>query len=63
MAADRYKLRHLYYDIYKWKIYDLDTDLHEMRNTEIRDEFHLRLDKLREKYGETDEAFRLLPVG
>ena len=46
------------------------TDPHEMQNiyndpayTSVRDDLHLRLDELREKYGETPEdSFRMRPV-
>ncbi|TVR68437.1 MAG: DUF4976 domain-containing protein, partial [Marinilabiliales bacterium] len=70
IATDRYKLIHFYYDIDEWEMYDLETDPHEMQNVYddpsyavVRDDLHIRLDELRDKYGETPEdSFRLLPV-
>ncbi len=70
IATDRYKLMHFYYDIDEWEMYDLETDPHEMQNVyddpeylSVRDDLHVRLDQLREKYGETEEdSFRILPV-
>ncbi len=70
IATDRYKLMHFYYDIDEWEMYDLQTDPHEMQNVyndpsyaAVRDDLHLRLDELREKYGETPEdSFRMRPV-
>ena len=70
IATDRYKLMHFYYDIDEWEMYDLETDPHEMQNVyndpsyaSVRDDLHIRLDELREKYGETEEdSFRMRPV-
>ena len=71
IATDRYKLMHFYYDIDEWELYDLKTDPHEMQNVyddpdyrAVRDELHIRLNNLREKYGDTDleNSFRLVPV-
>ncbi|MFD2587985.1 sulfatase [Croceitalea marina] len=57
-----YKLSHFYYDIDEWELYDRKKDPNEMNNvyndpayTEIVTELKLKLDDLREKYGDSDE--------
>ncbi len=57
-----YKLAHFYYDIDEWELYDRKKDPNEMNNvyndpayTEIVAELKLKLDDLREKYGDSDE--------
>ncbi len=70
IATDRYKLMHFYYDIDEWELYDLVADPHEMQNfyndpgyASVQEELHVRLDELREKYGESaEDSFRLIPV-
>ncbi len=66
-----YKLIHFYYDIDEWEMYDLESDPHDMQNlyndpfySSVRDELHIRLDKLNEKYGDTEfeESFRLVSI-
>ena len=62
IATDRYKLIHFYYDIDEWELYDLETDPNEMTNVyddpdyaSVREDMHLRLDEIREMYGDSDE--------
>lgn len=62
IATARYKLIHFYYDIDEWELYDLENDPQELQNVyndpayaEIRDDLHIRLLALREKYGDSDE--------
>jgi arylsulfatase A-like enzyme len=61
----RYKLMHFYYDIDEWEMYDLVKDPNELRNiyhdpeyAEVREDLHRRLEKIREKYGDSDELTR-----
>jgi arylsulfatase A-like enzyme len=62
IRTDRYKLIHFYYDIDEWEMYDLEIDPHEMQSvygepaySDIQDQLHKKLEKLREKYGDSDE--------
>jgi arylsulfatase A-like enzyme len=62
ISDKRYKLMHFYYDIDEWEMYDLEKDPMEMRSVyddpeyaEIREDLHKRLEKIREKYGDSDE--------
>ncbi len=61
VRTDRYKLIHFYYDIDVWELYDLDKDPSEMNNvygdsdyTEIQKNMHVRLQDIRQKYGDSD---------
>jgi arylsulfatase A-like enzyme len=61
IATGRYKLMHFYYDIDEWELYDLKHDPMEMQNiyedpaySEVKEDLHLRLEELRESYGDTD---------
>ena len=61
IATERYKLIHFYYDIDEWELYDLAKDPNEMKNVyndpayvEVQKDMLTRLDKLREKYGDSD---------
>ena len=62
-----YKLIHYYYDIDAWEMYDLKKDPHELNN--VYDEpayagtlrkLKLELQRLREKYGDSDELTKQL---
>jgi arylsulfatase A-like enzyme len=62
IRTDRYKLIHFYYDIDEWELYDLEIDPDEMNNvyedaaySEIREELHQRLTKLRAYYQDSEE--------
>ena len=62
VRTDRYKLIHFYYDIDVWELYDLEEDPNEMTNvyndinySEIQKEMHLRLQEMRDQYGDSDE--------
>lgn len=62
ITTERYKLIHFYYDVDEWELYDLKKDPDEMCNVyddesyaEVKKELHLRLERLREKYGDSDE--------
>ncbi|MEX0988200.1 MAG: sulfatase [Bacteroidales bacterium] len=62
IATERYKLIHFYYDIDEWEMYDLKTDPMEMNNiysdpvyADIRETLHIKLEKLRNHYGDSDE--------
>jgi hypothetical protein len=62
IRTDRYKLIHFYYDINEWELYDLQNDPTEIRNvyndpdyTEIKGEMHIKLEEIRDKYGDSDE--------
>ncbi len=61
ITTDRYKLIHFYYDIDEWELYDLEKDPMEMKNvykdpaySNAREELHLELEELREKYQDSD---------
>ena len=65
IADARYKLIHFYYDIDEWEMYDLKKDPHEMNSVyndpeyaEVREDLHERLNKIRAKYGDSDELTR-----
>ena len=62
IRTNRYKLIHFYYDVDEWELYDLENDPAEMDNVyedeqykSVREEMHVRLAELREKYGDSDE--------
>ncbi|MDD4226310.1 MAG: sulfatase [Mariniphaga sp.] len=62
VATERYKLMHFYYDVDEWEMYDLQTDPAEMKNiyndrayAEIQKMLHVRLEELRNYYGDSDE--------
>ena len=59
----RYKLIHFYYDIDAWELYDLEKDPRELNNVygdpayaPIVAELKAELERLRNRYGDTDEA-------
>jgi arylsulfatase A-like enzyme len=63
----RYKLIHFYYDIDAWELYDLEKDPRELNNVygdpanaPIVAELKAELERLRNRYGDTDEA-KFLP--
>jgi arylsulfatase A-like enzyme len=65
ISTERYKLIHFYYDIDEWELYDLKSDPQEMKNVyndpayaSVKDDLHKRLEKLRVKYKDTDEALK-----
>ncbi len=65
IRTERYKLIHFYYDIEAWELYDLEKDEHELNNiyddpkyAGIVKELKVELEKLREKYGDSDELAR-----
>lgn len=65
ISDSRYKLMHFYFDIDEWELYDLENDPDEMKNVYddpayagIRQELHRKLDSLRMKLGDSDEATR-----
>ena len=62
IRTERYKLIHFYYDIDAWELYDLKTDPNELNNVidnpdyaRIKKRLERDLEKLREKYGDSDE--------
>ncbi len=62
IRTHRYKLIHFYYDIDAWELYDLEKDPHELNNVyndpayaDIVKELKAELQRLREKYRDTDE--------
>ena len=62
VANERYKLMHFYYDVDEWEMYDLEKDPDEMKSVygipeyaEVQKEMHMKLDELREYYGDSDE--------
>jgi len=66
ISTDRYKLIHFYYDIDEWELFDLQSDPMEMKNvyndpayTEVKKDLHKRLEKIMEKYGDSEELARL----
>lgn len=65
ISTDQYKLVHYYYDIDEWELYDRVADPLELKNfyndpayNGIKKDLHQRLEKLREKYGDSDELAR-----
>ena len=61
IRTKQYKLMHFYYDINEWEMYDLNNDPSEMKNiyndakySEIKETLHIRLSKLKLKYGDSD---------
>lgn len=67
IRTKRYKLIHFYYDIDEWELYDLEKDPSEMKNVysdpayrEVRESMHVKLEKVRKKYGDSDELNRSL---
>lgn len=70
VSDSRYKLMHFYYDIDEWELYDLQTDLDEMKNVyndpsyaEVKDAMHRKLDSVRVKFGDSDEITQsFLPI-
>src|SRR3546814_323217 len=65
IRTKRYKLIHFYYDIDEWELYDLENDPQEMRNVyedptyrRIRKDMHKKLEKIRRKYGDSDENIK-----
>jgi arylsulfatase A-like enzyme len=65
VRTERYKLIHFYYDIDAWELYDLEKDVHELNNVYddpkyagIVKELKAELEKLRKKYGDSDELAR-----
>lgn len=68
IRTSKYKLIHFYYDIDAWELYDLEKDPDEINNIydnpeykNIIDELKKELQKLREKYKDTDETKYLPP--
>jgi arylsulfatase A-like enzyme len=66
VRTDRYKLIHFYYDIDEWELYDLKEDPDEMKNVydepkyrKVRQGLHAELEKLRRKYGDSDELNKM----
>ncbi len=62
VSTDRYKLIHYYYDIDEWELFDLKNDPQEMKNvyndpqySDIKKMMHKKLEKIRKKYGDSDE--------
>lgn len=62
ISTERYKLIHFYYDIDEWELYDRETDPLELQNlyddpayASVKIKLHKSLEKLREKYGDSDE--------
>ncbi len=65
ISTDRFKLIHFYYDIDEWELFDLQKDPMEMNNvykdpgySEIREDLHKRLDKIRTEFKDNDELTR-----
>ena len=68
IRTSKYKLIHFYFDIDAWELYDLEKDPDEINNIydnpeykNIIDELKKELQKLREKYKDTDETKYLPP--
>lgn len=62
ISTERYKLVHYYYNIDEWELYDRETDPLEMKNyyndpeyASVKKKLHLRLEKLMNKYGDSEE--------
>ena len=65
IRTDQYKLIHFYYDMDYWEMYDLNKDPNEMNNvynhpdySNIQIEMHAKLEKIRLKYGDSNEMDR-----
>jgi len=63
IRTHKYKLIHYYFDIDAWELYDLEKDPQEINNvydnpsyTSIVQELKVELQKLREKYNDSDET-------
>lgn len=62
IVTKEYKLVHYYFDVDEWELIDRKKDPNEMKNVyedpayaKIKKDLHARLDKLREKYGDSSE--------
>ncbi|RIW17209.1 DUF4976 domain-containing protein [Algoriphagus lacus] len=62
IVTKEYKLVHYYFDVDEWELIDRVKDPQEMKNVyddpayaEIKKDLHARLEKLREKYGDSSE--------
>ncbi|MDI1322049.1 MAG: sulfatase [Algoriphagus sp.] len=62
IVTKEYKLVHYYFDVDEWELIDRVKDPNEMKNVyddpayaEIKKDLHARLEKLREKYGDSSE--------
>lgn len=62
IVTTEFKLAHFYYDVDEWELYDRKKDPYEMNNvyndpayTEVVKTLRIKLDKLREQYGDSDE--------
>ena len=62
IVTKEYKLVHYYFDVDEWELIDRIKDPQEMKNVyndpayaEIKKDLHARLEKLREKYGDSSE--------
>ncbi len=62
IVTREYKLVHYYFDVDEWELIDRLNDPHELTNVyddpayaEIKEDLHARLEKLREKYGDSSE--------
>lgn len=62
IVTKEYKLVHYYFDVDEWELIDRMKDPNEMKNvyddpaySEIKKDLHVRLEKLREKYGDSSE--------
>ena len=62
IVSKDYKLVRFYYDVDEWEMYDRKNDPNEMNNiykkeeySDIRENLHIRLEKLRDKYQDSDE--------
>lgn len=65
ISTERYTLVHFYFDIDEWELFDRQVDPLEMKNfyddpeyASIRKKLHKRLDKIRDKYLDSDELTR-----
>ncbi|WP_282038452.1 sulfatase family protein [Saccharicrinis aurantiacus] len=62
ITTARYKLIHFYHDVNEWEMYDLQEDPNELNNlyndmayAEVQKDLHIRLERLRKQYGDSDE--------
>jgi arylsulfatase A-like enzyme len=65
LVNEDYKLIHYYYGLDYWELYDRKKDAHEVNNVyddpayaEVRERLHREMEKIREKYGDSDELSR-----